>query len=292
MLKLLIRNGPIKRTYIPPKNNNIIEEKNIQIQNKKSFNKTFSKNKQNIIINNNTNFNLIPFTKIIYINLDDRTDRRKTFENFYKNEEISPIRFSAKKTSLYNFKRDHPELTISNTLTTSNNIRWVNGTLGCYESHYTILKNHVNDNNAFLVVLEDDCTIKTQDLNKCLNLLQNNQNIDILRINCWLPIPYNPYLIERNNRHSKYFDGGERKYFDGGTHCCIYHIKNIPKVLKFMKNENVFQVDALFSNNVINSVIYKIPPKIKYFSQSSIQKDTVDRNSVLFNKLMLKKRKL
>ena len=276
MIKLLTKNKLIKNN------------KNKFINNTKNISTT-----QNIV-NDKTNFNLIPFTKIVYINLDDRTDRKEIFEKFYQKEIINPIRFSAKKTNIKQFKNKHPKLTLGKSLATSNNLKWVNGTLGCYDSHYTILKNHLNDNNnSFLVILEDDCTIKTEDLNKCLNLLQNNKDIDILRINCWLSIPTNPYIIETNNKHSKYFSEKDNptKYFDGGTHCCIYHIKNIPKVIKFMENENVFQIDALLSNNLIKSVVYKIPTKIKYFSQSSIQKKCIDRDSPLFYKLM-KNRKL
>jgi GR25 family glycosyltransferase involved in LPS biosynthesis len=253
MLKMYIKkNGLIKKNYNPEK------VKPLKLKVSTHINKT--------------EFNYIPFSKIVYINLRDRIDRKKKFEKFYENQDFEPERYAAKRTNLDNFSYDHPELTISEYVKNSSNERWVNGTLGCYDSHYSILKENEHHNNCmFLVILEDDCIISKEDLNKCLEFLHKNPNIDILRINCWLDIPTNPFKIDTINRHSRYYDGNSTKYFDGGTHCCIYHTKKIPHIINFLQKENVFQIDAVFSNKIINSVVYKIPKNIKYQSKSSIQ---------------------
>lgn len=209
--------------------------------------------------------------KIIYINLQERTDRKEIMEKFYKKNNIPVERYEARKIDLNIFKQDHPHLEISPLVLNKTNKKWVNGTLGCYDSHYNILKNF-KDNKEFkyLIVLEDDCTISEASIDHCLNFLKTKDYIDILRINCWKPIPKNPFKFTQSTKNSK-FKRDNLYYFDGGTHCCIYHVKNIKKVLNFLDNEYVFHIDAVFSTNVINSYVYKIAEKIKYKSFSSIQ---------------------
>lgn len=260
--------------------------------------KPIKKNKQNINKNQDNisqklEEDLIKKSYITYINLEDRIDRRQKFERFYKNENFEPKRFNAIKTSKDNFTKKYPHLELSSYLNDLRNIKWINGTLGCYDSHYSILLDNLNNTeHDFLVVLEDDCTISTKSLNKCLNYLNNNKNIDILRINCWKDIPENPFKINFTNPHSKYVNN-QSIYYDGGTHCCIFLIKNIPKVISYMNNEFVYQIDAIYSTNKINSVIYKIDEEIKYKSVSSIQKQGLDlkdkKDKILFQKLLLRK---
>lgn len=230
---------------------------------------------------------------ITYINLEDRTDRRKIFENFYSKQSYQPIRFNAIQTNSHEFKNKYPHLKLTNTMNDIKNIKWINGTLGCYDSHYTILNDHVEDkDNKFLVILEDDCIISSYNLNKCLQFLKENDTIDILRINCWKEIPCNPYQFKYTNTHSKY-KNDYSEYFDGGTHCCIFLTKNIKNVINFMNNEYVFQIDALYSTNKINSVVFNIKDEIKYKSMSSIQKKGLNLNDLedkkIYQKLLIRK---
>ena len=290
MLRVLLKKGLLK------KNIKKIEPVEHIEQAEDTKHKKYIQPNNNLVKSLNTNiknFNLIDKANIYYINLDERTDRRNKIEQFYSKEDFFPKRFSAIKTTLPKFKKKYPKLNISKNLLKINNEKWLNGTLGCYDSHYSILQENLyNTNYKYLVVLEDDCTINTKDLNHCLNFLENNQSIDILRINCWLKIPSNPWKVNKLNSISRYYDGNNFHYFDGGTHCCIYHIKNIPNIINFMNKENVFQIDALFSNNIINSVIYKINSKIKFFSKSSIQNFGVHKDDKLYKRLLLKKLKV
>jgi GR25 family glycosyltransferase involved in LPS biosynthesis len=175
-------------------------------------------------------------------------------------------------------------LQISNKILHNKNIRWVNGTLGCYNSHYNLLNLYKNNTDLqFLIVLEDDCLISKTDLNECLNYLNKHQDIDILRINPWSNnVNVFPYKINTITSYSKFKDANI-KYIDGGAHCCLYLIKNIPKILNFLNSEYVFHIDAVFSTNKINSVFYKINNNIKYNSKSSIQFHSVNlfKNNLL-----------
>lgn len=293
MLKILAKkkkNIPIKKIFQHNIKNNI--KNNITNNIKKDYNFLRNNKINHPLFEPKNNFNdYIPITKIYYINLNDRIDRRNIFEDFYSKQNFQPIRFTANKITLQIFQKKYPELAICKFITQANNIKWINGTLGCYDSHYSILKNNVNNINfKFLVILEDDCTISKNDLNKCINFLEHNQHIDVLRINCWLSIPNNPHKLDTINKYSRYYDGNNKKYFDGGTHCCIYLTKNIPNIINFLKRENVFQIDAVLSNKLINSVVYKIPNTIKYTSKSSIQDEKLTTKSQVFLKLKRRKR--
>lgn len=241
------------------------------------------------VIENVIEDNLLDKTKIIFINLKERVDRKKYMNNFYQKEKMDIERFNAERITDKFFKNKYPFLELSPKVKKSNNTRWINGTLGCYDSHYTILDRYkFNKDSEFLVILEDDCIIKKDMLNKAIDFINNRPDIDILRINPWKETPTNPYKFTSPTYVSKFSTKNNKFKFDGGTHCCIYHIKNIPKVLNFLKEEYVFHIDAVFSTNKINSWTLKFPEEIKYFSISSIQGEEL--NKKLNNRLLMKKK--
>ncbi|ADO67171.1 putative glycosyltransferase [Cafeteria roenbergensis virus] len=242
--------------------------------------KNISKNTQS------NNLNLLDKTKIIYINLEERQDRKNIIEKFYKNENLIIERFNAERINLNLFIQKYPLMNLSTLLSKSTKINWVNGTLGCYDSHYSILhKYQNNDENIFLVILEDDCIISKSTLNTALKFIYKNPSIDLLRINCWTPTTSNPFNFSLPTKLSKFSSINNKYYYDGGTHCCIYNIKNIPKVINFLNKEFVFNFDAILSTNQINSWVLHLPGKIKYSSKSSIQQTTLNKNKLLKLKL-------
>lgn len=265
-----------------------------EINNKKN-NKNTSNNKNNKNITNNQEFtfinnftlsNIISDAKVVYINLDSRKDRKDMFEKFYDNTTIEYERFPAVQTTLKKFKDTNPHLNLyhfSKTFKRSRT-RWVNGTLGCYSSHYEILKKYNNDDTyKYLVVLEDDCIIPEDYLKYCLHYIQDNPTIDVLRVNNWdKKLRYNkePFNFNFKNKYSR-FSEKTKDYADGGTHICIYHINRIQNVLDYMHVEYVYHIDALFSTNNINSWCIRIPKNIKYNSVSSIQHSIISKNKKL-----------
>jgi len=252
-------------------------------KNNDSTNNNNNTNPQFTFINNFKFSNILSQTKVIYINLNARKDRKKQFEKFYKNTKINYERFPAVQTTLEKFKNKNPHLNLYHFSRSFRNCKesWINGTLGCYSSHYEILKKYNNNNKfKYLVVLEDDCIISEDNLKYCLHYLQDNPKIDVLRVNNWDKNFYKkkePFNFNFKNKYSR-FAGKSKSYCDGGTHICIYHINRIQNVLDYMNIEYVYQIDALFSTNEINNWCIRVPQEIKYLSISSIQNNIVTKN--------------
>ncbi len=92
--------------------------------------------------------------KIIYINLDHRTDRRKEIE-----EEFEKYNFPLDKIIRFSAYRDQ------------------NGALGCTRSHYNVIKFAREQNYKNVLILEDDfqMVVSKEELDKSLNYFFNLQ---------------------------------------------------------------------------------------------------------------------
>lgn len=221
--------------------------------------------------------------KIYYINLNSRTDRKITMNKFYKNSLFTIERYGVDKINLEIFKNKYPYLNLGKNIINNTKKYWVDGTLGCYDSHYFLLKKYEKykkDDLEFLIILEDDCTILDTHIHESINFYKKNLSIDVLRINSWGKIETKPHKFNKCTKYSKFSTGNNNYYYDGGTHCCIYYIKNISKVINFLNKEYVFNIDAVLSTNQINSWLYDVDYNIKYLSSSSIQKKHI-KNLIL-----------
>jgi glycosyl transferase family 25 len=91
--------------------------------------------------------------KIFYINLDERTDRKDSFEKHMKKYDLEFERFSAIKDKF--------------------------GAFGCAKSHLSVLKNAKNNNLENVIIMEDDIAfnIPPEMLDEKLKLIFNN-NLD------------------------------------------------------------------------------------------------------------------
>lgn len=89
--------------------------------------------------------------KIFYINLDERTDRKYSFEKHMKNYDLEFERFSAFKENF--------------------------GPFGCAKSHLSILKNAKNNNYENVIIMEDDIAFNTppEILDEKLKLIFDNE---------------------------------------------------------------------------------------------------------------------
>ena len=150
------------------------------------------------------------------------------------------------------------------------------GTFGCYLSHYFALKKYSSMYSS-IVILEDDVQFNIQCLKNffmILNKVKSN-DVDICRplrgikmtdffINEFLPsiyefnCPYKHSLFVENTYHEKF----------GATHFVYYH--NIKCVIDFLDSERVFNIDAIYSTNYINSILLtcKIFQKRRQFVSS------------------------
>lgn len=89
--------------------------------------------------------------KIFYINIDERTDRKDTFEKHMKKYDLEFERFSAIKDNF--------------------------GAFGCAKSHLSVLKNAKNNNLENVIIMEDDIAfdISPETLDEKLKLIFDNE---------------------------------------------------------------------------------------------------------------------
>jgi GR25 family glycosyltransferase involved in LPS biosynthesis len=89
--------------------------------------------------------------KIFYINIDERTDRKDTFEKHMKKYDLEFERFSAIKDNF--------------------------GAFGCAKSHLSVLKNAKNNNLENVIIMEDDIAfdISPEMLDEKLKLIFDNE---------------------------------------------------------------------------------------------------------------------
>ena len=111
---------------------------------------------------------------IYYINLEERTDRKKHIENEFK------------KLGWNNYTR-------------FNAIKHNKGAIGCSMSHLEILKNARNNNLDYVVILEDDIQFLDIDLYKKLfnKFMNNNIEFDVFMLA--------GNLIGKNNIRNDYY---------------------------------------------------------------------------------------
>ena len=97
--------------------------------------------------------------KIFYINLDERTDRKDSFEKHMKKYDLEFERFSAIKDNC--------------------------GAFGCAKSHLCVLKNAKNNNLENVIIMEDDIAfdISPEMLDEKLKLIfDNNLDFDVFHL--------------------------------------------------------------------------------------------------------------
>jgi glycosyl transferase family 25 len=97
--------------------------------------------------------------KIFYINLDERTDRKDSFEKHMKKYDLEFERFSAIKDKF--------------------------GAFGCAKSHLSVLKNAKNNNLENVIIMEDDIAfdISPEMLDEKLKLIfDNNLDFDVFHL--------------------------------------------------------------------------------------------------------------
>lgn len=153
------------------------------------------------------------------------------------------------------------------------------GEVGCYLSHFMLVKSLIDKPNGYTVIFEDDLKIISDnlqdDIQKALMLL--NDNFDVL------------YLGNENNNHGKHYNDNIY-YIDKdtnlwGLHAYIINNKNAKKIYNKLLNMNL-EIDnkykMLFDNHELNGfVLYPnlvtqqitldsdIKPKFNYYKTKS-----------------------
>lgn len=221
-------------------------------------------------------------TLFVYINLDDRIDKREYMENQLSSMNLNYVRFSAIQPTRESLIEGEYKSFYDRS------VRWLKlyldsddpkynklslGTFGCYLSHYFALKQYSSKYSS-VVILEDDVMFNIQNLKKFFRMTSdfNLNDLELCRPR------YGQILKELNSvgslgfsfnsvhRNSKYADDSNCHRMFYATHFVYYH--NINKVLDYLDDENVFNIDAIYCSNYINSFLIdaKIHQNRKLFS--------------------------
>lgn len=191
--------------------------------------------------------------KIYYINADDAVVRREWMEGLLQSQSIVYERFPAVMAT-----RDHlNEDLVSRIATGQPDLQL--GTLGCWLSHYELVKiimNKHRDEN--ILILEDDVDLIPGWYDKLRAL--NNQgkfgkNWDIIR-SCWHS--KRDSTVEKINfchelsKHYSPQDVVNKKWKGGGTHFQILNGKTIDNVYRLLSTENIYAIDWTYTTTAIN----------------------------------------
>lgn len=197
---------------------------------------------------------------IYYINLEERTDRKKHIENEFK------------KLGWNNYTR-------------FNAIKHSKGAIGCSMSHLEILKNARNNNLDYVVILEDDIQFKNIDLYKKLfnKFMNDNINFDVFM--------FAGNLIGNNNIRNDYYIKINKCYTTTGyivkKHYYDILINNIEEGINNLTkryNESLYAIDSYWNILQKNDNWYILYPRTitQLPCYSNIRKN--DKN---YNKFML-----
>ncbi len=263
-----------------------------QIENS-AIDNEFLENRRLININSNIH---IPYkiSKVYYINLDFRDDRRTHIEDILSEIDIlKKERFSAirpTKEDLVNVNGKYHKYYRRGVIRFK---RYLNnkskiierglGAFGCYLSHYFLLhkikKDHIGEN---ILILEDDAQFDQNLISSCENVIKNELNDanidwDIIRVVWKYPYPkmkqITPNLFKYKNTNKQSAFGKKfRNDLHNGTTFQIINVRNIKKILNYLDSDKIYNIDGVYSTNKINAYVFKYPIKITANFTSDIPK--------------------
>ena len=210
-------------------------------------------------------------TLFVYINLDHCIDRKEYMESMLSSMKLNYVRFSAIKptresliegdyNSFYDRSVKWLKLYLNSDEPKFNKLSL--GTFGCYLSHYFILKKYSSSYSS-IIILEDDVKFNIPNLKKFFRIASNVKcdDIDLCRP-LYGGLEDNDFLSEISSsiyefnypyKHSIFVENLKGHNYFGATHFVYYH--NINRVLDFLDSERVFNIDAIFSTNYLNSFL-------------------------------------
>ena len=231
---------------------------------------------------------------IYYINLLSRKDRNNIMSKHLNNLKLPFKRFNAFTPDMDNidaFKDNNPQINFSFINKQPNNINsWVKGTIGCFFSHYYLMKEllQIQNPKKYYLILEDDCIPSIDHIYVSVLFAEKFNDLDILRLNSFCNDIVSASLlgwkIDRNHFHLTH----EEKCLkvDGGTHFVFIKHSSIPKIITFLESYPLFFIDGMYNTKELNSYWYHFGNNIRYHSPSSIKR--TESNKKNSNKLLLR----
>ncbi len=222
--------------------------------------------------------------KIYYINLDQRVDRRESMEDALSKIDIPYERFSAirltesdlnsKYKSFYNRLANKEYRSKDHLL----------GTIGCYISHYLVQKKANQSHHGNYLVLEDDWYVKPESI-EALELVFEQGLVPIdwdIFGSFWSSHGRIVIKHKGSTYDSKFYNKREGQPM-GGAHFILYNKSSTSKIVNFLDAENVFNIDGVLCNDMLNIYHMKMPIENNNF-YSDIQYHENDNNERLQKK--------
>lgn len=212
--------------------------------------------------------------KIYYINLDKRKERKEFMEDQLSDINIPYERFSAicpteeDLSGQYKFFYERME----NWRKAGNKSQFkVLGTLGCYLSHYFIQKKALESQHGNYLVLEDDWNVNPEcifEINRLFSEGLVGYDWDIFG-SFWSSHQKIVIKHKGSTFPSKFYNKRKSQPM-GGAHFILYNKLSTSKIINFLDVENVFNIDGVLCNDMLNIYHMKMPIKNHGF-QTDIQ---------------------
>jgi hypothetical protein len=212
-------------------------------------------------------------TLFVYINLDDRIEKRDYMENLLSSMNLNYVRYSAIKPTEksliegeYKSFYDRSVFWMKKYLEDEDDTdkqKLAIGTYGCYLSHYFALKQYSSKHSS-IVILEDDVMFNIQNLKKFFRLTSKFNLNDLVLCRplsgkskeALNSVGSSSFSFNSVHRSSKYVGDTIPHQNFRATHFVYYH--NINKVLDYLDDENVFNIDSIYCSNYINSFLIAV----------------------------------
>lgn len=211
----------------------------------------------------------------IYINLEQRIDRMNHMQSLLRKYDLPHERFNAIKPSMDDIQKVRGKLSRRvKQYVKEKYIRAV-GVIGCYLSHYKcLLRCKSLTSFDHVAILEDDLKFTKTSIWLLKNIVRymdsSNKDWDMLRVT-W-NMKNKAWNLKRNgiefitnlngisvykmnsvNFQSKYANPSTRtNNFFGGTHFQIINRKKVDKILKYLDEEKLYNIDSIYSTNKLN----------------------------------------
>lgn len=216
-------------------------------------------------------------SKIYYLNLDKRTDKRAFIETQLSEFGISYERFPAilvnredllnpdgKYHEFYLRCNSHFKKSIESGVGFCN----IRGIIGCNISTTLLYKEILNrDFDSNVLLLQDDCILKNGWYEILEEFFEKNlefaRNWDLLR--CVWSQKRRKYIKKWNTNHKK--NKGIHKNINeiyGGAHFTLVNSSKIKKIYKYISNNYVHQIDALYNTTELTVYHAKFSGKVDY----------------------------
>lgn len=153
------------------------------------------------------------------------------------------------------------------------------GELGCYLSHYLLIKSLINSEYEYTVIFEDDFNILIPDLDNKINDLLNIIEIEF----DLLFLGTQSKVFGKHYKENIYFINNETKIW--GSQGYIINNKKINKILELIKDIN-FEIDIEFFNHIKKNNLIGLFVNPIYISQNNKLLSTI-RCSIANNTLLL-----